>query len=142
MSDYWAFARYIGVETPSLAVSALVALSPGMANRLAIGFRIHMADAGLAPGTVARRLVAIRMAVRAARRLGLITWELDVPGPKPECYRDTTGPGLAGWKAMLATATQEGLDPTVTLVANSRRRPISRSPGKMGSRVKEKPANG
>jgi integrase/recombinase XerC len=50
------------------------------------------------------------MAVKVARRLGPIVWELDVPGPKMEPYRDTTGPGAPGWKAMIATAKAEAAD--------------------------------
>jgi integrase/recombinase XerC len=39
-----------------------------------------------------------------ARTLGVVPWALDVDSPRAEPYRDTAGPGDAGWRAMLAEA--------------------------------------
>lgn len=106
-ADYRDFARYLDAPTPAAALEGLVALPHGAANAVALGYRVHLTDRKLAPGTIARRLTALRMAVRVARQLGLITWALDVTGPKAESYRDTTGPGKDGWLAMLSTAKAE-----------------------------------
>jgi integrase/recombinase XerC len=36
--------------------------------------------------------------------LGRVTWTIDIGSPKAEAYNDTRGPGLDGWRAMLAAA--------------------------------------
>jgi integrase/recombinase XerC len=104
ISDYRDFARFLGAPGPQEAIEALISMGQGEANGVALRYRVHMADRKLAPGTVARRLVALRSAAKAARRIGRINWGLDVPGPKPEPYRDTRGPGREGWRSMLVSA--------------------------------------
>lgn len=104
LSDYRDFGAFLGLADPREAIDALIGMGQGEANRAALAYRVHMADRKLAPGTIARRLVALRSACKAARRVGRINWGLDVPGPKPEPYRDTRGPGRDGWRSMLATA--------------------------------------
>lgn len=42
--------------------------------------------------------------MKMARTVGQVAWTLDVESPKAEPYRDTAGPGDAGWRAMLARA--------------------------------------
>lgn len=103
-ADYRDFARFLGLADPAAALEALIGMGPGVANACALSYRVHLADRGLAAGTIARRLVALRSACKAARRIGRISWGLDVPGPKPSPYRDTRGPGRAGWRRMLAMA--------------------------------------
>jgi len=39
--------------------------------------------------------------VKLARVLGLVVWELEVEGMKASAYRDTRGPGMAGFRMML-----------------------------------------
>jgi integrase len=65
----------------------------------------------LAPATIARRVAALRSVVKLARTLGRITWAIDIPSPRAEAYRDTRGPGLAGWKAMLAAVKKQTATP-------------------------------
>lgn len=60
--------------------------------------------AGKAPATIAQRLAAIKWAVRLAREAGIVLWELHVRAPKVRAYRDTRGPGLDGFRALLAVA--------------------------------------
>ncbi len=104
LADYRDFARFLGAGSPEAAVEALTGMGSGHANACALAYRVHLADRGLSAGTVARRLVALRSACKSARRLGRIAWGLDVPGPKPEPYRDTRGPGSDGWRRMLTAA--------------------------------------
>jgi integrase/recombinase XerC len=111
ISDYRDFAAFLGAPGPAEAIDALIGMGPGEANRTALAYRVHLADRKLAPGTVARRLVALRSACKAARRVGRIGWGLDVPGPKPEPYRDTRGPGRDGWRRMLDVAKAAATDP-------------------------------
>lgn len=61
----------------------------------------------LAPDTIDCPLSTLRRAVRVARRLGLVDWSLDVELLRSESYRDTAGPGLEGWRAILAAAERE-----------------------------------
>jgi hypothetical protein len=42
--------------------------------------------------------------LKLARTLGLTSWAPEIRGLKVEAYRDTTGPGVAGTRAMLAKA--------------------------------------
>jgi integrase/recombinase XerC len=105
------FAAYLKLPTASAAVEALVAGTAGLANRLALGYKAHLTDRGLAPATIARRLAALRSVVKLARTLGRVAWAIDIPSPKAEAYRDTRGPGLAGWKALLAEAKAKATTP-------------------------------
>jgi integrase/recombinase XerC len=65
-----------------------------------------MLDRGLSPATVNRRVSTLRRLCKLARRFALITWGLDVDTLRAEAYRDTTGPGRAGWLRLLDAATQ------------------------------------
>ena len=46
-----------------------------------------------------------------ARTLGRVTWRIDIDSPKAEAYRDTRGPGLDGWRGMLAAAGKRATTP-------------------------------
>lgn len=105
------FAAFLGVQDAGEAVELLVAGSAGQANALTLGYRAHLTDRRLAPATVARRVAALRSVVKLARTLGRITWAVDIPSPRAEAYRDTRGPGLDGWRAMLAAATERATTP-------------------------------
>jgi integrase/recombinase XerC len=98
------FARFLGAADARAAVALLLGLAHGDANACALGYRAHLAERGLQPATIARRLAALRSVVTLARTLGRVAWALDVPSPKAEPYRDTAGPGDAGWRAMLDRA--------------------------------------
>ncbi len=102
--DLTDFAAYLGLGSASVAVEALVAGTAGRANALALGYKAHLVDRGLAPATIARRLAALRSVIKLARTLGQVAWAIDIPSPKAEAYRDTRGPGLEGWRALLAEA--------------------------------------
>jgi len=105
------FAAALGLGDARAAVESLIAGDAGRANALALTYRAHLAGRGLAPATVARRLAALRSVVKLARTLGRVAWTIDVGSPRAEAYRDTRGPGLAGWKAMLAAAGERSATP-------------------------------
>jgi len=86
-------------------------LVPGDANALTLGYKAHLTDRKLAPATIARRVAALRSVVKLARTLGRITWAIDIPSPRAEAYRGTCGPGLAGWKAVLAAVKKQAAAP-------------------------------
>lgn len=100
--DYAAFATFVGADSGDAALEAFVALEPGRANACALAWRAAMQEAGLAPATVARRLSALKTAVRFARLTGRVAWTLDVPRPRVETLKDVRGPGLMGVVKMLA----------------------------------------
>ena len=102
------FAGFLRAESGRAAVDLLVAAGQGTANSWALAYRNDMAARELAPATIARRLAALRSVVKLARTLGRIAWSLDVEAPKVQTYRDTRGPGLDGWRAMLAAAEGMG----------------------------------
>src|SRR5437899_7628891 len=58
-------------------------------------------ERGLASLTVNRRLTALRSMIKLGRTLGLVPWTLECQGMKAESYRDTRGPGVNGFRAML-----------------------------------------
>ena len=82
----------------------LISLPAGEGNGVLLAYRARMIDAGITPATINRRLAAIRSALKLARTLGLTAWAPEIRGLKVEAYRDTTGPGLPGTRAMLAKA--------------------------------------
>lgn len=86
-----------------LAVAALLA-DRSRGHALALGYRAHLLQTR-APSTVNLRLAALRSLVATARKLGLIDWTLEVAGVRATPYRDTRGPGRAGFRALLAAAT-------------------------------------
>lgn len=90
-------------QAPSLQAAAalLTSQSSGPANGLALAYRVSLQERGLAPSTINRRLAALRSMVKLARVLGLVVWELEVEGMKASAYRDTRGPGMAGFRMML-----------------------------------------
>ena len=49
--------------------------------------------------------------VKLARTLGRVAWAIDIPSPRAEAYRDTRGPGLEGWQALLAAARKRATTP-------------------------------
>jgi integrase/recombinase XerC len=105
------FAAYLGLTSATTAVETLVAGTAGRANALALGYKAHLTRRGLAPATIARRLAALRSVVKLARTLGRVAWAIDIPSPKAEAYRDTRGPGLGGWKILLAEAKAKATTP-------------------------------
>lgn len=105
------FAAFLGVPDAHAAVALLVAGSAGQANALALGYKAHLTDRGLAPATIARRLAALRSVVKLARTLGRVAWTIDVGSPRAEAYRDTRGPGLEGWRGMIAAARTQATTP-------------------------------
>jgi integrase/recombinase XerC len=118
LKNFALFVRMIGPDgKPDARAAIELLLNPthnpgtetahGKANAIALGYRAHLVESGLQSATIARRLSALRSIVKLARRLGRVAWALDVESPKVLEYRDTTGPGRAGWREMLREARVE-----------------------------------
>ncbi len=101
-ADLIDFAAFVGAPDPDAAVGALLSRGHGLANALAHAYRAHLIERDLSPATINRRLAALRSVVKLARTVGVVSWALDVESVKSQKYRDTRGPGLAGFRAMLA----------------------------------------
>ena len=100
------FARYCELS-PEDAVARLFAADRGLAHQIALGYLEHGRARGLAAATIARRLAALRSLTYAARLIGAIVWTLELPSPKVVGYRDTRGPGRAGFLRLVAVADQQ-----------------------------------
>jgi integrase/recombinase XerC len=111
VGDLEDFARFLNVADSAAAVEALLAAGHGAANRIALGYRAELQRRELATATIARRLAALRSMVKIARTIGRVSWALDIESPKIQSYRDTRGPGLEGWKKLLAEARRLATTP-------------------------------
>lgn len=106
-TDLMDFSQTLGLASTAAAVAHLIGGGPGEANRLALHYRDHLQNAGRAPATIARRLATLRSLCRVARMVGAITWTLDLSGPRLVAYRDTRGPGRAGFQRLLQAAEDQ-----------------------------------
>lgn len=79
----------------------------GAAHQLALGYLDHLTKRGLASATITRRIAALRSLTHAARLIGAIAWTLELPTPKVVAYRDTRGPGRAGFLLLVAVASEQ-----------------------------------
>jgi integrase/recombinase XerC len=100
-ADLEDFRAFLQISTLDEAVSLLLASGLGQANALVLDYKALLLERQLAPSTINRRLAALRSLVKLARTLGLIHWKLEVEGMKSEVYKDTRGPGRAGFQKML-----------------------------------------
>jgi len=96
-------------DAPGL-LRMLVDQGPGRTNLMALRSLEVLKTAGLSPSTLNRRLSALKSVLSAARLVGMITWNLEVRGPKGAVLRDTRGPGVTTVLQMLKCA-KEHLDP-------------------------------
>ncbi len=95
------FRQFLKASTVDEAAQILLSNGHGQANALALAYKTNLIDRGLQAATVNRRLAALRSLVKLARTLGLTTYILEVENMRHTAYRDTKGPGKAGYKAML-----------------------------------------
>jgi integrase/recombinase XerC len=103
LHDLGDFANWCACS-PEEAAGRFLALDAGRAHEVALGYIEHLQARELASATVNRRLSALRSLVRAARMVGMVTWNLELPAPKTVPYRDTRGPGPDGVQALIAQA--------------------------------------
>lgn len=100
------FAAWTGF-TPEQSAGRFLSLDGGRANAVALGYLEHLQVRGLASATVNRRIASLRSLVKAARLIGAVNWALELPTPKSVPYRDTRGPGRAGFLRMVAEARKQ-----------------------------------
>jgi integrase/recombinase XerC len=102
--DLTDFAAFMGSPDPIPALSQLLASDAGQANALALAYRADLMNRGLKAATINRRMAALRSAVKMGRVLGLVSFTLEIGGVKRSPYRDTRGPGVDGFRAMVKAA--------------------------------------
>jgi integrase/recombinase XerC len=95
-ADLEAFSRFLGQGSIDAAADLFLGFGHGMANEVALSYRSHMLESGLAPATCNRRLAAVRSLIKLARVIGRINWVVEIPAVRSEKYRDTKGPWPAG----------------------------------------------
>ena len=100
-ADLRTFCAFLDVDTVEDAARRLLGHGHGAANGLALDFKNHLVDRGLAPATVNRRLAAVRSLVRLARTLGLVPWHLELRAVPTAPIRDTKGPARSGFLRLL-----------------------------------------
>jgi len=100
-SDLEDFRAFLDADDVATGVHSLHARGAGPANAVALRYRNHLSDRGLAPSTVGRRLAALRSVTSLARLLGMVNWKIEIKGPRVQVLRDTSGPGLNGIRKML-----------------------------------------
>lgn len=98
------FAAFAGASDVAGAATALLTAGHGGTNEAALRYRAHLLDRRLSPATINRRLAALRSLVALAKTLGMVPWDLCVPGLRAQSYRDTRGPGTAGFRKLLVRA--------------------------------------
>lgn len=107
-ADLQDFARFMNSTSLDQAAHQLLAQAPGQANHIALKYRNFRLEAGLSAATVNRRLTAVRSLVKLARRLGLVSWFLEVDYCRVESLRDTRGPGIQAVREILAQLKTRG----------------------------------
>jgi integrase/recombinase XerC len=98
--------RFLVCPDPSEACALFVAGGAPQANAIATAYTRSMLDKKLAPATINRRVSTLRRLVKLGRRFDVLSWGLEVDSQRVESFRDTTGPGRAGWLRLLNVATK------------------------------------
>jgi len=97
-------ARFLVCPDPSEACALFLAGGAPQANAIATAYTRSMLDKELAPATINRRVSTLRRLVKLGRRFDVLSWGLEVDSQRVESFRDTTGPGRAGWLRLLNVA--------------------------------------
>lgn len=108
LADHVTFDGKIAAQAAAtlLAGAPGVTWGPGEANGVVLDYRNNLIQRGAAPATVNRRLSMLRSLVKSAKMLGVVNWDLTVPGVKSEVYRDTRGPGVEGVRRLVGYLAQ------------------------------------
>jgi integrase/recombinase XerC len=105
--DLEIFAAWLGQDSLDGAARAFFSTGKNGAHEIALEYRAHMLTK-YAPATVNRRLASLRSLVKVARLVSGVTWHLEVRNVPSQAYRDTRGPGAAGYLRLLAELEGSG----------------------------------
>ena len=98
------FSAFLQEANAVSALQRLMGEQPGNANWIIENWKSAMLEALLAPNTINRRLSAVRSVIKFGRRLGFITWSLDVENVPVENIRVVSGPTVDEIKRLMACA--------------------------------------
>jgi integrase/recombinase XerC len=106
--------RFLGVDGPREAASAIIESGPRQADDRVRDYLRRSLEDGASRATVNRRLSTLRALVKVARRGGMIEWTLDVDGvkrPGPRWPRESPTPVPAGLRdTLIAHAESRAAD--------------------------------
>jgi integrase/recombinase XerC len=116
LANLEAFARFLGftIQTDDgsaadyrTAAAYLGTRSKAQGHELALAFKDWLFEQGLSPSSINNSLTTLRGLADVANTLDLIDWTLSrtaLRNVQAQAFRDTRGPGLDGFRAMLAQA--------------------------------------
>lgn len=104
VQDLTDLGHFLGRVDGAAAVAGVIAGGPGQANAIAAAYQRWMLDGKLQATTINRRISTLRKVIRLGNKYRLINWSLEVDSLPVTAYRDTAGPGHAGWLRFLETA--------------------------------------
>lgn len=85
------FTRMTGLRPNRDSILEFLHLEGHKATLVVTKYRAILADAGLSPNTINRRLAAIKSLVAYGRKLGVCNYAVDVDSIPVQAYRDTSG---------------------------------------------------
>lgn len=103
LKDLTDFSKFVKSNCVNEAAVSLLKFGQYWAMTLALAYKQNMLERRLSSSTINRRLATLRSLVKFARGMGLIDWRLEIESAAPEAYRDTKGPGVAGFRKMVET---------------------------------------
>jgi integrase/recombinase XerC len=101
--DLQVFADYVGLDVDE-SLRKLIASPVTVAQSVVLGYQASLANSGFAPGTINRRISALRSVLKIARAAGLTDLRLEaVENLDPEeGSRDVRGPGVVVLREIIA----------------------------------------
>ncbi len=106
--DYESFRTFVDAPSVDDALYWLVASPAPVTMEIVLLFQGSLAEQGLAPATINRRISAIRAAMTLARQAQLTRTELSVGQLDPELEtRDVRGPGMAAIRRMISICDED-----------------------------------
>lgn len=100
--DLDSFAAWLGLGAAKEAIVHLLGQDAANAHLTVARWDNGMRDDGYSPATRARRLSAVRAAVKLGNQLGVVDWKIHVKAPKVSKVRDTRGVDPEDARKMLA----------------------------------------
>ncbi len=103
-ADLEAFGRFVGCPAAEPGVGRLLIGGRGYTYKVLLDYTGFLKEKGLQNTSINKKVAPIRTALSLAKSIGLIDWQVRVQYLKTEAYRDTRGPGSAGWKRLIVEA--------------------------------------
>lgn len=122
-TDLEDFAAFVEAPDVSSAVGGLCRLDAPAAHAAILSYKAYLRRKpvfrrgatepfriGYSPSTINRRLAALRSVLKLAKTMGMVVWDLQIPGEKAVKYRDTSGCGPEVYRQLVTTLEGEILE--------------------------------